>query len=138
MWAAAELPERAGLSIWRPYEHLPWNTQEVLLRAAATVLRLAADNRITLSGVYAEALVPLPYRQVYGGDRPQPDLPALAEQAMAEARVDPAVARQLLHLFTYRCRTLDQFEQQREFLLDEDVPARFLPSAAELGRTDLV
>lgn len=137
VWQAAEQPERAGLSTWRPYEHLPWNTQETLLRAAATVLQLAAGNRILLSGAHATALAPLPSWQVYEGDRPQPDLKTLAEQAIAEACVDPAAARQLLNMFTYACSTLDRFEQERAFLHSEGVPMRFLPSAAEFGRTDL-
>jgi hypothetical protein len=92
VWKAMDLPERAGLAAWRSYEHLTWETQETLLRAAATVLRLAADTRITPAGVYAQALVPAPHRPVYEGDRPQPDLPALAEFSDASTfRVLPVI-----------------------------------------------
>ncbi|MDJ0462656.1 hypothetical protein [Streptomyces sp. H27-C3] len=35
------------------------------------------------------------------------------------------------------CRTLDRFEEERAFLFGIGVPSDFLPSARDLGRTDL-
>jgi hypothetical protein len=82
-------PERAGLNTWRPYEHLAWSTEETLLRGATTVLHLAAENQIRVFGVHGLALVPLGYQPVPEGDRPQPDLTAMAEEeVLNQARVD--------------------------------------------------
>ncbi len=46
-------------------------------------------------------------------------------------------ARQLLAMLTIGCRTLDRFEDERAYLFGIGIPAGFLPSARELGRSDL-
>jgi len=53
------------------------------------------------------------------------------------ARTDPGTAGQLLAMLTIGCRTLDSFEEQRSYLFGIGIPAAFLPSAREFGRTDL-
>jgi len=138
VWQTAGLPERAGLAMWRPYDHLPWITQENLLRAAATALQLAAEGRIRALGIHSPALTPRPYNPVHEGDRPPPDLAAMAVEVINQARTDSAAARQLLHLLTYGCRTIARFEQERAFLYGQGIPSDFLPSACELGHTDLL
>lgn len=60
-----------------------------------------------------------------------------AERAMVRARSDPAVARNLLALLTIGCRTLERFEHERAYLFRVGHPAVFLPTAQQLGRTDL-
>jgi hypothetical protein len=137
VWQAAGQPERAGLTVWRPYEQLPWATQEVVLHATGTALALAADVRISPRGVLGAALHATPHRPVYEGDKPAPDLGTLIDDALAHARRDRDAARQLLTLLTFSCRTLARFEQQRTYLFSIGIPADFLPSARELGRTDL-
>jgi hypothetical protein len=72
------------------------------------------------------------------GDRPPPDLNALAEAAINQARTDRGAARQLLQQRTFACRSLARFEEQRAYLSGVSIPAEFLPAAGELGRTDLV
>ncbi len=138
VWRAAGLPARAGLAVWRPYEHLPWATQQHLLHAAAIALQLVAEGRIRARGIHGPALAPLGYQPVHEGDRPPPDFNALAEAAINQARTDRAAAHQLLQLLTFACRTLDRFEEQRAYLCDIGIPAGFLPTAPEFGRTDLV
>ncbi len=124
--------------MWRPYEHLPWTTQKDLLHAAAVALQLAAEDRIRAHGVHGPALAPLAYQPVHEGDRPRPDLNALAEAAINQARTDRGAARQLLQMLTFACRTLARFEDERAYLSGVGIPAEFLPTARELGRTDLV
>jgi hypothetical protein len=59
------------------------------------------------------------------------------ETALAPARTDREAARRLLAPLTQNCPTLNWFEEERPFLIGVGVPADFLPSARELGRTDL-
>ncbi|REH31064.1 TniQ protein [Kutzneria buriramensis] len=144
VWAATGLPERGGINGWRPYEHLEREVQESLLLAAATALQLAADDTITACGRLASAIQPARDQYVYDGDRPGwPDdawreAVSRTEAAMITARTDRAVAWQLLAYLTVGCRTLARFEEQRGYLFGAGIPAGYLPSAGELGRTDLL
>lgn len=138
VWQAAGGAQRAGLKQWCPYEQLGWSTQETLLRAAATVLDLAAHGRIHARGVLGTALAPVPYRRVYEGDRPPPDVPALMTEVLAQARRDRPAARQLLTMLTFSCPTPARFEEERTYLIGLGVPAEFLPTAHEFGRLDLL
>ncbi|MGI5284723.1 hypothetical protein ACQEVF_15485 [Nonomuraea polychroma] len=64
VWETAELPFRAGLSFWRPYERLSPSRQEAMLQAAATAVQLAADGRIMPGGTLGPALQPAPHRHI--------------------------------------------------------------------------
>ncbi|MEV5561203.1 TniQ family protein [Nonomuraea wenchangensis] len=66
IWDAADLPFRAGLSFWRPYERLSPSRQEAMLQAAATAVQLAVDGRIIPCGTLGSALRPAPHRHVDG------------------------------------------------------------------------
>ncbi|MFI0715088.1 hypothetical protein ACH4SK_31580 [Streptomyces inhibens] len=143
IWQETGHPERAGLNVWRPYEHMGDEVREAMLDAAATALQLAADGLITARGRLSSALHPS-LHYVNDGDEPSPyrnewrDAMAAIEEAFTSARTDPAAARQLLGLLTGGCRTLAAFEQERSYLFGAGVPADFLPSARELGRHDLI
>lgn len=143
IWQETGHPERAGLNVWRPYEHLGDEVREAMLDAAAIALQLAADGLITARGRLGSALQ-TPLYSVYDGDEPSPlqrawqDAMDSWEEALTQARTDPATARQLLGLLTGGCRTLDGFEKERASLYDLGIPANFLPSARELGRLDLI
>jgi hypothetical protein len=63
IWDTADLPFRAGLSFWRPYERLSPARQEAMLQAAATAVQLAADGRIIPGGTLGPALQPAPQRR---------------------------------------------------------------------------
>ncbi|MFB6985269.1 TniQ family protein [Streptomyces sp. NPDC056178] len=143
IWQDTGHPERAGLNIWRPFEHLRDEVREAMWDAAATALQLAADGLISVRGRLSSALQP-PVPHVYDGDEPSPygnawqDFMTAFEEALTTARIDAPTARQLLALLTIGCRTLDHFERERASLHEEGVPAEFLPSAGELGRPDLI
>lgn len=136
VWQAAGREERAGLTTWRPYEHV----QEVMLHAVDTALRLVAEGTVIAFGRLASTLRS-EHRYLYDGDRPHrsswQEAMDQMEAALALARTDRDAARQLLGLLTLGCRALGRFEEQRAFLFGVGVPADFLPSARELGRTDL-
>jgi len=76
VWEGTGRPDRGGLTVWKPYEQLDRDTQETMLYAAAVVLHLAADRRITTRGLLASVIQP----------------PA--------DRTDPEPARQTLRLLT--------------------------------------
>jgi hypothetical protein len=50
IWDAADLPFRAGLAFWRPYERLSAPRQEAMLHGAATAVQLAMGGTITQLG----------------------------------------------------------------------------------------
>lgn len=62
---------------------------------------------------------------------------AEAQAAVEQARTDPGTVRHLLAMLTFGCGTLSRFEAERAYLSGIGIPAGFLPSARELGRTDL-
>jgi hypothetical protein len=70
IWQATGRPERGGLAVWRPYEHLDWDLQQAMLHAAATALHLAADGQMTARGRLGSALQPPVHQHVYDGDAP--------------------------------------------------------------------
>jgi hypothetical protein len=143
VWKVTGRPERGGLTVWKPYEQLDWDTQEAMLHAAAVALDLAATGGIIACGRLASALAP-PRLHVYDGDPPDPARGAWAEAvaqmeaAIKQAHTDHDTARQLLSLLTFGCRTLDRFEEERAYLFGIGIPAEFLPSARDFGRDDLV
>lgn len=143
IWQATGHAERAGLNVWRPFEQMRDDLREAMWDAAALALQMASDDLITARGRLGSALQAPPH-YVYDGDEPSPlqrawqDAMAAWEEALTQARTDPATARQLLGLLAGGCRTLDGFEKERASLYDLGIPAEFLPSARELGRLDLI
>ena len=142
IWAATGLIERAGLKMWQPYEVLDAEHQHHLMFAAATALDLATTGQILAVGRLGDAIQPRHDQRVYDGDRPP--APTAWQEALADvenlllgARTDPEVARNLLACLTAPSRSRATFERHRELLFGAGIPATFLPTAAELGRTDL-
>jgi hypothetical protein len=155
IWHTTGRRVRAGLTTWRPYEHLDPGTQDAMRHAAATALHLAASRQITTRGTLGSAVQPPARQHVYDGDQPPARRPACdggrpsayqtawqqamaaAEAAVELARIDPGTARQLLTMLTFGCPSLARFEKERAYLSGIGIPAEFLPSARELGRTAL-
>jgi hypothetical protein len=140
-WQTIDRPVRAGLTIWRPYEHLTWSAQQAMLHAAAAALHFIENGTLTARGTLGPLLVPEPYRAAYDGDRPMVDpWKRTTEEALAAieaARTDPDTARQLLTMNTIASRTRSSFNNERRLLIDVGIPPQFLPNHRELGRTDL-
>lgn len=133
IWGATGRPERGGLTIWRPYELLDWDTQEAMLHAAATALHLAAEGKITARGRLASAVAAPAHQSVYDGDDPRRRPPSLSDLAPAldawldAARSDPEPARQTLRLLTAFDSSPANLAKQRHFLISQvGVPPEFL------------
>ncbi|GAB2451998.1 TniQ family protein [Nocardia tengchongensis] len=152
VWEAAELPERAGMRMWQPYESLPWPRQEDLLTAAAVAVELVAAGRIHPRGVLGPLLRAPVHDSVYPGDDPARartpvpigdlrsamrvkdwaainDLVADVERAM---RTDPDTARDVLAFLVAFDPTPARIAEERElFIRKWGVPAHFLRTRAE-------
>jgi hypothetical protein len=108
VWETAGRPERGGLTVWKPFEQLDWDTQEAMLHAAGVALHLSATGEIAARGRLGSALA-LPRRHVYDGDAPAPPDPVATAWAEAVAQLEAAIEqartdRQLLSLLTFGCR----------------------------------
>lgn len=143
IWAATGVIERGGLKMWQPYEVLDAERQHHLMLAAATALDLAATGQIPAVGRLGDTVQPRRDQYVYDGDQP----PAPTEwqevlddfeKFLLDARTDPQLARNLLSCLTAPCRSRATFERHRELLFGAGIPAAYLPTAADLGRTDLL
>jgi hypothetical protein len=149
VWNEAGCEERAGLSVWRPYESMDSDMQEKLRGCAGVALRLAAEGEIIARGRHASAIAPRPHRPVYSGHAPTPvsmarptdrdDLAGSFREAQRElaaeivaARTDAAAARRLLEVFTSFARTPASVEAERRYLMGLGIPGRLLPGFDEL------
>lgn len=133
IWQAAGRPERAGLTVWRPYEHMDRDMQQAMLHAAAVALDLAADRRIIARGRLASAIQPPAALHVYDGDDPRRRPPSMSDLGPAleawldSARTDPEPARQVLRLLTAFDSSPDNLAKQRHFLISQvGIPPEFL------------
>jgi hypothetical protein len=73
---------------------------------------------------------------VYAGDEPSRatllwrDIQRTLDEMIECAHHEPEIAEQLLSLFTIACRTVADFERERDYVIGLGVPAEFLPTAA--------
>jgi hypothetical protein len=145
VWAETGCPARGRIKVWRPYENLPWETQEKLLSAAGVALRLAAERRIdprgTLAGLLAEPR-PIP---VHDGDDPRvgytEDGIAAAVRAVERGiRADRDTAQQMLSVLVgsdpspadvgfWRARMISELAVPPEFLDPPELPWACLTAA---------
>ncbi|MEU6833166.1 TniQ family protein [Nocardia beijingensis] len=143
IWATAELPERAGISVWQPYEHLPWQIQERLLTAAAVAVQLIGDGTIRARGTMAPLLRPPGHEHVYDGDDPhrrpttEPDYADVVSMTHAEftaalsrwldqTRTQPEPAAQILRLLVAADPSPAGVIHARRALVAEGIPMQFL------------
>ncbi|WP_327116233.1 TniQ family protein [Nocardia sp. NBC_01730] len=147
VWETAELTPRAGMSIWQPYERLPWSRQEDLLTAAAVALDLAAHRRLRPGGTLAALLIPPASGQVYPGDEPRrararwPEIkhlrrPAEFRELIAEleraVRADPNTARQVLGFLVHHDPSPANLDRERKMLIrTSGIPPDFVRTRAE-------
>ncbi|MFQ6331498.1 TniQ family protein (plasmid) [Nocardia sp. CWNU-33] len=145
IWAAAGERERAGITVWAPYENLPWNIQEKLLNAAAVAIALAVQRRIIPRGSLGPVLTEPAHAPVYDGDAPRPpqrrqdrlhrseNAPDLMTGVNAwinawinAARSDPEPARGMLRTLTALDPHTDIAERRRFLISEIGIPPEFL------------
>jgi hypothetical protein len=133
VWQATGRTPRAGQTRWRPYESLPWSTQQAILHAAAAGIHLAQTRQISARGSLGALLQHQPARPVYAGDQPSTaghryDPMTELRAAIDAARVDPDAAQNLLMVLTSLTRSRAGFDRCRHDLLQLDIPEAFLPT----------
>ena len=134
-WTPSQATTTGGLTVWRPYERLGPGQQRAMTEAAAAALQLAASGEITPRGPLGRRpgarAAPRRVRGRPGGmerRQAEAELRARCRQQAALARRDPDAARQLLVMFTARCRTYASFYRERRFLVTRlCVPEELLP-----------
>jgi hypothetical protein len=136
IWEHCGHPVRAGQTIWRPYEILDLAVQVQMLEAAATAIELIESNVVSPHGEQAELFLPEPQDE-FTNDLPadeqdkepidpwQNTVKAMNE-ALAEARQNPEVARFLFELASYRRRDPEFLENLRTTLVMCGIPREFL------------
>lgn len=70
LWEYCGYPFRAGLLLWRPFETLPWPTQQQLLEATALFMELIEAGTLTALGTSAHLLLPESDRKIIDGTQP--------------------------------------------------------------------
>jgi hypothetical protein len=146
IWRVTGRPERAGLTVWRPFEQLDWPHQETMLEAAAVACHLVETGMITARGTLGPALAIEPHQPVHDGDQPAHEgwdyhwkrAREAFTAAIDLARVDPGTARHLLTLLTRDCLTPACFAREHQCLLATGIPERFLAVTDERYRADLL
>lgn len=132
IWNTCELPVRAGQSVWKPFEHLSLAIQTQMLKAVAVAIRLIESHAINVEGTEATLFRPEPV--VTRGDGLSfPPIPEYCyrvitaiDEAIADAKVNPKTAQDLLRLMTLRTQSRDDFNRARETLIELSIPVEFL------------
>ncbi|HZG06652.1 MAG TPA: TniQ family protein [Streptomyces sp.] len=146
VWAATGRPPRGGVRMWQVFEDLQPEHRDAVWHAAATALQMAADGTITARGRLADTIAAPPAKAVYAGyppraARPTP-LPELTQESwerisadinatITAGRTDPDTAVAVLGWFLIVCRTPEQFERERRYVIGLGIPEQFLPTTMD-------
>jgi hypothetical protein len=144
VWEHCGHPFRAGLYSWQPFETLHWTAQQQLLEAAAAAMELIEAGSLTARGTSAHVLRPEPSSNIGDGTRPAPptetadaqEKPTLdvlwkraldsLDAAIAAAKEDPVVAKQLFDVARYGLRNEEAVRALRETFVELQIPLDFL------------
>lgn len=141
VWEATGHPYRAGLSVWRPYEHLPPATQTTMMDAAAAAVQLAAAGEIDPRGVLGPALREEPYRPAPAGDeRPAVwrEAAGYIEELLIMARTSRIAAHLVLRTITVGSRNQRTLCREISWLSTvRHVPAHYYDDYPELDSNPL-
>lgn len=134
IWQEAGHPFRAGQSFWRTHEDSPLSVQLHTLEAAATAIDLLESKTVTGRGPDAALFLPMPPIPVYDGDIPDRNSIAYLwaracrafDQAVEEARSNPAAAWALFDMLLYRRQDATAIQGVLADLQNLGVPLEYL------------
>ena len=144
VWDHCGHPFRAGLFSWQPFETLHWPVQQQLLQAAAAAMELIEAGSLAALGTSAHLLRPEPSPRISDGTprvpltatadaQEKPTLDVLWKQAtdaldaaIAAAKEDPVVAKQLFDFARYGCRSEESVQGLQETFAELEIPLNFL------------
>ena len=134
IWEAADYRARDGQSLWRPYEQQSETVQWHTMEAAAIAITLLENGSITGWGKDADLFQPAPHSAVSDGTPPTTrslesgdglSLMDAFNAAVDEARINPAEARTLFNLATYKRTDADDFHDVVKMFVELDIPLDF-------------
>nr|WP_181716151.1 TniQ family protein [Cryobacterium sp.] len=134
IWAEAGYRARDGQSLWYPYEQQPEMVQRHTMEAAATAVMLLENSAITGSGSDAALFLPSPHSVISDGTPPPPPSPKIGERpslrvafnaAVEAARINPAEARTLFDLATYKRNGADDIHGVVNAFIELGIPLDF-------------
>lgn len=132
IWDISGLPFRAGQSIWKPFEYLSLMIQIQMLKAVAVAMRLIEHNVVDAQGTEALLFRPEPVESLSDG-QPFPSVPdywyrvkIAVDEAVADAKVNPKTARDLLRLMTLHAQSEAEIDRARDALVELSIPVEFL------------
>ncbi len=134
IWDRCGYPVRAGLSIWKPYEHLPLQRQMQTLEAAATAITMIEEGGLISPGVsklFQPELIdeddwPSYYKSTNTKSEPrQLSLGELAEQAVAEAKSSRESAQTLRAFCLWGKNDSESIKKIDALFLELGIPFEF-------------
>ena len=134
IWTQTGYRVRDGQSSWHPYEQLAESVQQHTMEAAATAVMLLETGAITGSGTDAPLFHPVPdFAMSDGTPSHPPSTPAGArptlmdalKEAVDAARVNPADARTLFNLATYKRDDAEHLHEMVNAFIDLSIPLDF-------------
>lgn len=134
IWEEAGYPVRDGQGSWRPYEQQPETVQRHTMEAAATAITLLENGSITGQGKEAHLFQPVPQTSISDGTPPRRNRPGVGDglslmdafnAAVDEARINPAEARTLFSLATYRRDDADAIHDVANTFIELGIPLDF-------------
>lgn len=134
VWEQAGYRPRDGQASWRPYEQQTKTVQQHTMEAAAVAIVLLEKGSITGQGEDVELFQPIPQITTGDGTPPGPPLPRLGGQlslmdavnaAIDEARINPAEARTLFNLATYRQNDAENIHDVVNIFIESNIPLDF-------------
>ena len=134
IWESAGYPVRDGQALWRPYELQYETVQAHTMEAAATAITLLENGSITGPGKDAHLFQPLPQVVVSDGTPPATrsrgfgdglSLMDTFRAAIDEARSNPAKARVLFSLATYKRTEADDLHEMVNMFVELNIPLDF-------------
>jgi hypothetical protein len=136
VWGRSGHPLRAGQSLWHPYEILNQAIQLQMLEAAATAMELIETQVLNPIGEQAALFLPEQQAELTNGlpvvgrkkelvNYWQKTVTAINE-AVAEARYNPEIARSLFAFASYGRHDPESLERLRAIFIQDGVPPDFL------------
>ena len=136
VWKEAGYLVRDGQGQWCPYEQHSTTVQQHSMEAAATTVALLENGSITGPGKDAHLFQPAPHIAANDGTPPTTrhasrfggglSLMEAFNEAVGEARINPAAARNLFNLSTYKRNDADRIHDVVNSFIDLGIPLDFL------------
>lgn len=134
IWKEAGYPTRDGQALWRPYEQQTETVQQHTMEAAALAIILLEKGSIAGRGEEAKLFQPTPQVSISDGTPPRSVFLGLGDEltlietakaAIDDARRNPAAARDLFNIATYKKNDADSIHDVVNTFIELKIPLDF-------------